>query len=392
MQQLLEGLTVIDMGQRHAGPYCAKLFADAGADVIHVERPTGDPLRAEGPFAPEDDDHQFGAAFAFLNAGKRSVTLDYTTDDGAALLWDLIEKADILIENGNPGTLEQHGFGMEQLLARNPQLVRTSITNFGLTGPYRDLPATEMTLQAAAGLMDGNGDLGREPLRYPMNMAQHWAGSNAAYTALAAYWHALAAGEGQQVDVSIQESLANTWYMVYADYEYTGSLQARGQKDMLPTSDGKVMIRWQTSVPWEEFAIAMDAMELVVDPDLQPPAIMGQNAERFQEVMASHTITRPKREWMSRAMEHEVPVGMLQSLDDLANCEQHEARGFWDKVTTPWGSQVAFPGTYYVENGEPAEEAQRTVPQLGEHNEDVFCGLLGRSLEDLSRYRAGGAI
>ncbi|MCA9831816.1 MAG: CoA transferase [Dehalococcoidia bacterium] len=392
MPGLLDGLNVVDLGQGHSAPYCAKLFADAGANVIHVEPPTGDASRSEGPFAPRDQGHEFSASFAFLNSGKSSVTLDMTTAAGAALLWELIDRADILVENSAPGTLEKLGFGMDTLLRRRPGLVRISITGFGQTGPYHDFPATEMTLQAAAGLMDGNGVLGREPLRYPMNMAHHWAGANAAYAGLVAYWHSMLTGEGQLVDVSVQESLANTWYMVYADYQYTGALQARGQRDLLPAADGQVMIRWQTSVPWEQFAIALDALELVTEPDLQPPGSMTVNAGKLFNVMAEHTASRPRREWMDIAIENEIPAGMVQSLDDIAACEQHAARGFWDTVATPWESEAVFPGVYYVVNGEARSAVHRRVPRLGEHNQEILGGLLGRSPGQLNALRAEGVI
>jgi crotonobetainyl-CoA:carnitine CoA-transferase CaiB-like acyl-CoA transferase len=121
-----------------------------------------------------------------LNAGKRSLALDFTEPAGAALLWRLIDWADVLIENFPPGTLAQHGFAAEQLQQRNPQLVQVSISPYGQTGPYRDFAATELTLQAMAGLLDRNGLAGREPLRYPGFVAQFVAGANAAYAALVA--------------------------------------------------------------------------------------------------------------------------------------------------------------------------------------------------------------
>jgi crotonobetainyl-CoA:carnitine CoA-transferase CaiB-like acyl-CoA transferase len=278
------------------------------------------------------------------------------------------------------------------LLARNPRLVRVSVTNYGQTGPNRDLPASEMTLQASSGLMDGNGEMGREPLRYPVNVAQHWAGSNAAYAGMVAYWHALMTGQGQQVDVSIQESLANTWFMVYADYEYTGALQVRGQPDMLPAADGQVMIRWQTSVPWEEFAIAMDAMELLTDPELQPPAMMTVNAERYREALSEHTTELSRREWMDRAIAHEIPAGMLQSLADIGDCEQHEASGFWDTIETLSGETRKFPGRYFRINDQPRTATSRIVPRLGEHNAAVYGEMLGRTPEALVALRVRGAI
>ncbi len=385
---LLDGLVVVDLGRWHAGPYCAKLFADAGADVIHVEQPGGDPLRSCD--VAEGDD--YSPAFAFLNAGKRSVTLDYSTEKGAALLWELLDRADIVVENSRPGTLERYGFSTEEMQRRNPALVRVSISNFGQTGPLRDAPASEMTLQAASGLMDGNGELQREPLRYPMNMAQHWTGANAAYAALVAVWRAQMGLGGQHVDVSIQESLANTWYLVYADYQYTGALQARGQRDLLPAADGQVMVRWQTSVPWEEFAIAMDALELVTDPVLQPPSILNVNAGPYLDTLETHTPSRTRREWMDRAIAAEVPVGMMQSLEDIQECRQLETRQFWDTLETPAGERVQFPGKFYRENGEPAPHIERQVPALGEHNEAVFAGMLGHSATELEALRTAGVI
>jgi crotonobetainyl-CoA:carnitine CoA-transferase CaiB-like acyl-CoA transferase len=249
-----------------------------------------------------------------------------------------------------------------------------------------------MTLQAASGLMDGNGDLDRPPLRYPMNLAQHWAGSNGAFAALVAYWHAQLMGEGQQVDVSIQESLASTWWSVWADYQYTGSLQARDPTRLLPTSDGTIMMIWQTSIPWEEFAIAMDALELVTDPDLQPPGGLTRNSARFHEVLAAHTRTRTRREWMQIAIEHQIPAGGMQSLDDVAGCEQLEARSFWDRTRTPWGAEVRFPGTFSVIEGESRGGTLRAVPRLGEHNDEVYRRRLGRTAAELERFRAEGAI
>jgi formyl-CoA transferase len=391
---LLDGVRVLDLGRGHAGPYCAKLLADAGADVIHVERPgAGDPTRAAGPFAPEDSAHAFSASFAFLNAGKRSATLDYSRPSGAQLLRELLAETDILVENGRPGTLERHGLGPESLRAINPALVHVSISSYGLSGPYRDLPASEMTLQAAAGLMDGNGDLGRPPLRYPMNLAQHWAGANAAYTGLIAYWQALLSGEGQQVEVSIQESLATSWWSVWADYQYTGCLQARGQTaELLPAADGMMMLRWQTSVPWEEYAIAMDALELVTDPDLQPPTGLMRNFGRVHDILSTHTPSRTRRAWMDTAIAYQLPAGILQSLDEVARCEQHEARGFWDRVGTPWGAEVRFPGRFSVIDGEAPGGRLRVVPRLGEHNEQIYGERLGRTPAELERLRSEGAI
>ncbi|MGE0570180.1 MAG: CaiB/BaiF CoA transferase family protein [Dehalococcoidia bacterium] len=387
LPDLLECVLVLDLGRGHAGPYCARMLMDAGATVIHVEHPRGDPLRNEGAM-----ETSFSPAFAFLNGGKQSITLDYTTVRGRALLADLVARASILVENGRPGTLERHGIGMSELLDWNPALVRVSITNFGLTGPHRDFEASEMTLQAASGLMDGNGDAHREPLRYPMNLAQHWAGSNAAYAGLVAYWHALRTGAGQQVDVSIQESITNTWYLNYADYQYTGSLQTRGQRDLLPASDGDIMVRWQPSVPYRDFLEAMNAPELIDDPELQPPAILGAKAGALREALREHSPELTRAEWLRRGVESRIPVGAMQDLREIEDCEQHSTREFWDYTTDSKGSRVTVPGRFYLIDGQPQPAQLRAVPTLGEHNALVYGGLLGRSSEDLAVLQREGAI
>jgi crotonobetainyl-CoA:carnitine CoA-transferase CaiB-like acyl-CoA transferase len=367
---LLDGVRVLDLGILAAGPYCAKLLGDAGADVIHVERPDGDPSRDLGPFAPDDTDGRFSATFAFLNANKRSVNVDFTTQEGRAVLWRLIDWADILVENFRPGTLARHGFGDDALLARRPDLVQVSISNYGRTGPYRDFAATELTLQAMAGMMDGNGDLDREPLRYPGQTVQMMAGANAAYAALVAYRHARRTGRGQVVDVSIQESMATTYYSLFADYQYTGALQARGQKDLYPTADGLFMARWLSSRPWDEFALAFDAPELAVEPALHPPLALTANAGNVADVLSNHLQTRPRRDWFARAIEHGITAGMLQSLDEVLECPHLAARSFWDTITTADGHSVKYPGSFYTVNGDRGSH-ERRAPALGEHNAEA---------------------
>jgi CoA:oxalate CoA-transferase len=389
---LLAGLKVLDLGIFGAGPYCAKLLADAGAEVIHVERPgSGDPSRAHGPFAPDDTDQQLSATYAFLNANKRSVTLDFTHPDGAAVLWDLLDWSDIVVENFRPGTLARHGFAVEALLARKPALVLVSITNYGQTGPYRDYEATELTLQAMSGLMDGNGDQEREPLRYSGLIAQYMGGANASYTALTALRHARRTGCGQQVDVSIQESVASTYWSLYADYQYTGALQARGQKDLYPTADGLMLARWLPPRTWDEFLLALEAPELAVDPALQPPLGMTTNARLTAERLGVHMQSRPRREWFARMLEFGMTAGMLQSIDDVLDCPHLEARSFYGALSTPSGVRSAFPGLPYVVDGR-RPPVDRTAPALGEHNEAVYSGLLGYPPARLAALRAMGAI
>ncbi len=182
MSGLLEGVRVLDLTHYIAGPYCTRLMAGLGADVVKVERPlTGDPIRSMGPFAsrpnvfreygtaaPVED----GAWHLYLNAGKRSIGLDLKSEAGRRIALDLAGRADILVENFAPGTLERLGLGLEELHAANPALVITSISNFGQTGPYRDWKGTEANLYAMGGLMNITGEPEQEPLKEGAPLAQ----------------------------------------------------------------------------------------------------------------------------------------------------------------------------------------------------------------------------
>ena len=182
-----------------------------------MEPPGGDPLRGVGP--PVDDGAS--AAFAFCNAGKQSVVLDYTRPEGARRLWQLLRWADIVVENEPPGALARHGFGPDDVLAALPSLVYVSITGYGQTGPRRDWRISELTIGAAGGMVDLNGAEEREPIAYPGNVMAIWCGAAAAAGALAAWRHVRRTGVGQHVDVSMQEAIASALFLFYADYEYT---------------------------------------------------------------------------------------------------------------------------------------------------------------------------
>ena len=150
-----------------------------------------------------------------------------------------------------------------------------------------------------------------------------------------------------------RESLATTFFFLWADYEYQGVLQQRGQKELLPTSDGWIYPRWQPSVPWDVYAIGFDAPELSVDEELQPPLGMTLNAERLAAALAEHTKLKTRREWIDVAVAHGIPMGFLQSPDEVLRCPQLEARSFFDRMRGPDGGEVRFPGRPYTRRWTP---------------------------------------
>ena len=220
---VLNNIKVIDLTQHIAGPYCTKLLADYGADVIKVERPAGDPARRIGPFPGHEPHLEKSGLFLYLNTNKRGVTLDLKSDVGRMALLDLVRDADVLVENYSPRVMPSLGLDYQTLSKVNPKLVMTSVSSFGRSGRYSNYRATELVLYALCGMAYITGGYHREPVKHGYNQAQYLGGVAAAsgtVAALLGFWRN--GGQGQQVDVSILECAISTLY------HYPSGLHLRG--------------------------------------------------------------------------------------------------------------------------------------------------------------------
>jgi len=208
-RQTLSDIRVLDLSWHIAGPFCTKMLADFGAEVIKVERPgVGDPTRHIGPFLGDDPHLEKSLLFSNLNLNKRGITLDLTSESGKKSIYALVQDADILVESFRPGVMDRLGFGYDRLKQINPGLIMTSISNFGQTGPYRDFKASELVLSGIGADMYSCGVPGRHPLKLGGNCMQYLAGHMAAAVTLGAYWLRLCHRAGQYIDMSIQEVLS----------------------------------------------------------------------------------------------------------------------------------------------------------------------------------------
>ena len=219
----LKSVKVIDLTQNIAGPYCTKLLADYGADVIKVERPDGgDPARRMGPF-PEHEPHpEKSGIFLYLNTNKRGVTLDIKSQVGRNALLRLVKDADVLVESYSPRVMESLGLDNQRLSQVNPQLIMTSVSSFGRSGRYRDYRATELVLYSLCGMAYMTGGYHREPVKHGYNQSQYLGGISAASGTIAALLGLWRGGKGQQVDVSILECVISTLFTTLLDYTYAG--------------------------------------------------------------------------------------------------------------------------------------------------------------------------
>ena len=247
----LDGVRVIDLTWYTAGPFCTRVLADYGADVIKVEPPRGDPARGLPPFMDDEPGLERSGLFMFLNTNKRSVVLDLKTDAGRQQLRALVRTADILVQSFSPGTMDALGLGYESLRALNSRLVVTSLSNFGQTGPYRDLQGLDLTLFAMGGPMIAGGEAEHEPLKNAGRATTYHAGYVAALATMVSLRGAELRGEGEHVDVSIFETAAHSIDLRLSRllaFQYTGSSSGRPAlasavgSGVFPCADGFFML------------------------------------------------------------------------------------------------------------------------------------------------------
>lgn len=406
MAAALDGVTVVDLTHYIAGPYCTKLIADYGAEVIKVERPdVGDPARRLGPFLNDQPDLETSGLFLHLNTNKKSVTLNLKTAQGNTILKELVRGADIVVENFHPRVLPSLGLDYGVLSAVNPRLTMTSISNFGHSGPYRDYKMTEIVAYAMSGVMQATGMPDREPIKLALTVEQFYAGNIAATATLGAFIGAQLQGVGQQLDLAIMEIEAGNQdrgISNLAAYQYSGEAQFRRQREnvrsilpngVFPTSDGYVQFAGTQPAWWERVCLMMDRPEMAKDPHFVDPENFYQNPERKAEVDAillEWTVRYTKREVMERAQEFGYLTGALNTMADVFADPHLAARGFFVEVDHPRAGCLRYPGPQFKMAETPWRAGR--APLLGEHNREVYCQRLGYSAEDLVLMRQQGVI
>ena len=394
---LLSGLRVLDLGSGISGPWCAKILADYGAEVIKVETPgSGDAPRRMGPFAGDDPNPEKSLTFLYLNTNKKGVTLDPSSATGRKLLHRLLADADVLVENHPPAQSKALGLDYQSLAAVNPQLVVTSITPFGQTGPYSDFQATDIVTYALSGLMYHSGDSDKEPLRNVLDQSFYVAGANAAAATQVALFARLSNGEGQHVDVSAAECLGAHLVQPIPYYSYMGAVKGRrpvrgaGFDELMPARDGYVAPSVQGSQPWATIADLIGLEELQ-DEKFSTGAGRIAHGEELKELLIKGLAEWDRMPLFLASGERRLVFGMAQDAGDLANCPHLSAREFFVDVDHPVVGRAQYPGMAVRLPGETLTATQ-PAPLLGQHNTEIFGQELGYSLEELVSLRTQGVI
>ncbi len=395
--QLLSGLIVLDLSRNISGPFCTRLLAGLGAEVIKVEPPLGgDPARKSGPFPGDKPHHEKSGLFLYLNTGKKSITLNLETEAGAGIFKNLVREADIVVENFEPKVMPGLGLGYPELEKINPALIMTSISYFGQSGPYRDFKATNLTAYAMGGITYVTGEPDREPLTTGGEQAEYQGGLNAFVATLTALHYRDISGLGQQADVSIMECLVSILEYKLEMYSFLGAIAGRWHSrhpyswphgDIYPCRDGYVAIPPQPDM--DDFSAWLDKPELAEE-RFATFAGRLQNREEFEAALASAVKSKEKLDFFHAGQEWRFGTGYVATTEDIVRDPHLKERGFMVEIDHPEAGRQVYPGLPF-KLGETTGQLTR-APLLGEHNAEVYGNRLGYNRQDIDSLKKAGVI
>jgi len=392
--QPLQDVKVLDLSRFIAGPHCAALLADMGADVIKVERPGGEDSRRTAPF------YRGQAVYTLaFNRNKRAVTLDTRSREGKAILRRLVEWSDVVVENYRPGTMERMGFGFAELQRINPRVILTSISGMGQTGPDHDAAMFDSVAQAKSGLMARNGPSPDEPELVGTYIGDYLTAVYGALGTMFALYARERTGAGQQVDVALLDSLFGSLGTFALQQVLLGQPLIRdGNRDlhaapgnMFAARDGKVYVHAGTDPLFARFARILGRPELVDDPRFRSTADRMAHIEEAEALVAAWVAQRDAVDVERELSEGGIPCSRVLDMADAVSHPQLRAREMLVTVAHPELGEVVVPGIPVKLSATPGS-VRMAPPAVGQHNRDVYCGLLGLSDEEFDNLRRDAVI
>jgi crotonobetainyl-CoA:carnitine CoA-transferase CaiB-like acyl-CoA transferase len=397
----LGGVTVLDLSRVLAGPYAAQMFADLGATVIKVENPADPDVSRGFPPYLTSGDEEFSAYYAQYNRGKLGIAIDLRSDEGKQILKELVVKADMLVENYRPGTMEKLGLGYDVLAEINPRLVYLAISGYGQTGSRAKRPAFDNTAQAAGGLWSMNGYPDQPPVRVGVTIGDLSASMFGVIGALAALRHAERTGEGQLVDVAQVDSIIALTETAVVDYTVDKKVASpMGNQhawvrpyELFPCADGQVFFGAYTDKLWRASCVLFGTPEIADDPEIDTMRKRLDDEvyeRRIKPIVVSWFAGRTRAELEELAGDV-VPLTAVRDIgevvDDPGTAERDmvvEADYGDLGVLRMFGQPIKLSAT-------PADPARR-ANTMSEHDDEVFGGLLGYDAERIAALRAAGVI
>jgi len=415
----LTGLRVLDLSEGGC-QICGKILGDLGADVIKIEPPGGSPTRRIGPFYRDIPDPQKSLFWFAYNTNKRGITLDIETSDGQQIFKKLAQATDFVIESFPPGFLDGLGIGYHSLSQLNPEIIVTSITPFGQTGPKAHYKASELTLCATNDGLYATGDPDRPPVWISFPQPSLHAGVEACVGSLIAYWHRVRTGQGQHVDVSIQDTFFNQMEQARVQiYEIDDSYSSHrsgdkrylstgvGRRQLFKCKDGAIVFEvygggiaslvqsTQNMVQWmAEEGMAPDWLvnyNWVEDYDTS--RVTQEEVDRVEQQFAKFFMTKTKAELFEQAFKRGIILAPVYTVEDICGSEHLRARNFWVKVKhDELKSTLLYCGLLNNGFSKTPGRIRRRAPLIGEHNLDIYEGELGFSREEICILKNAGVI
>ena len=402
----LNGLRVLDYTSLVAGPFCGKLLADVGADVIKIEPPEGDIARRRGPFPGDRPDAELSLTHHYVNVNKRGMTLNLEEEDGREVFRRLVKASDLLIEDTPPGTLDAMGLGYDALERINPGLIMLSITPFGQTGPHSGWKAYNLNTIHAGGegwlMPPGLAQRmfpDREPVKTGAYVGEYYCGVTAASAAIIGVFGRAASGRGQHIDMSKQEAHATLARIAIGMWAQSGFVETRATRDIpyggcVPCKDGHAEALFHIAENhWHAFTRMLGDPEWARDPKFATQEGRSQYGAEVNEYLFAWAKDRTKREIYDLGLEHGFPCGIFYAPSEIPESEHEQARGFFVEPPhpSPVEGMTKIPGLPFQLPGHPYA-VERSAPRLGEHTDEVLAEVAGYTGGEIARLRAGGAF
>lgn len=394
---MLSGLRILDLGTMVAGPVACTLFGDFGAEVIKVEVPErGDTVRDLGPFV--DGECLYWSVEA---RNKKSITLNLREPEGQALLCRLVKEADAVVENFRPGTLERWNLGYDVLKQQNPDLIMLRVSGFGQTGPYRERAGYDRIGLAFGGLMGITGYADRPPVRSGTSTADYQTAILGAFALMMAIYHRdLRGGGGQEIDLSMYESVIRFTEVLVPEYDRLGVVrERRGNKhfaaapgEHFKTSDGRyVILTVSADAGFRRLCDAMGRPDLAQDPRYGSHASRWEHVDVLNALVAEWIETQPVEQLCKSLDDAKLAYSFIYSIDDIMKDPHYAARESIATVDQPRIGPVKMAGVFPLFSGAPSKPIE-PAPDLGQHNAEVYGDLLGLAETDRQALQARGII
>lgn len=391
----LEGVRVLDMGQVYNGPYAGFLLAQAGADVVKVEPLEGEALRSRGGGTTP-------LSHVMLNAGKRGIAIDLKADDGRAMFLDLVDKADILLENFAPGAMDRLGIGSDVLLKRNPRLIYGSSSGYGAWGPDRNNLAMDLTIQAYSGIMSVNGPSDGPPLKAGLAVVDFLGGVHLYSALVTALYERSQTGKGRVVEVAMQETALTALATSFTAMQMAGGAQPprRGNNHPAGTGapynvyackDGHVAIICVRDSHWAALAKASGNPEMAEDPRYKLGVDRASREGEVDAVIAAWTAGLSKYDVAAICKQDRVPAAPVREMPEVAQDGPLRERAALFEIDDPELGQAVVPGSPLRFHGSPRPE-WRPNPQIGEHTGDVLKDWLGLENDIVQALVSGASL